>query len=278
MRWSRAFIPTLREDPGDVEAASHRLLLRGGFVRQLAAGLYSILPLGRNVLRKIERIIRQEMAAIGGQEFALPSLLPAEIWKESGRWDRIGEEMFRLNDRRQAEMCLGMTHEEIFTGLARNDLRSYRQLPQIWFQIQSKFRDEPRPKSGVLRTRQFTMKDSYSFDLTWEGLDRSFQLHSEAYRKIFSRCGLETLAVEASSGAMGGNESVEFMVLTEAGEDWVVRCSNCSYSANLEKAVSQLGPVEDPADAETPERFATPNVRTIEELARFEGGRRPSAR
>ncbi|MEE8557546.1 MAG: proline--tRNA ligase [Myxococcota bacterium] len=272
MRWSRAFIPTLREDPGDVEAASHRLLLRGGFVRQLAAGLYSILPLGRNVLRKIERIIRQEMAAIGGQEFALPSLLPAEIWKESGRWDRIGEEMFRLNDRRQAEMCLGMTHEEIFTGLARNDLRSYRQLPQIWFQIQSKFRDEPRPKSGVLRTRQFTMKDSYSFDLTWEGLDRSFQLHSEAYRKIFSRCGLETLAVEASSGAMGGNESVEFMVLTEAGEDWVVRCSNCSYSANLEKAVSQLGPVEDPADAETPERFATPNVRTIEELARFEGG------
>ena len=272
MRWSRAFIPTLRENPGDVEAASHRLLLRGGFVRQLAAGLYSILPLGRNVLRKIERIIRQEMLAIGGQEFALSSLLPAEIWKESGRWDRIGEEMFRLHDRRQAEMCLGMTHEEIFTGLARNDLRSYRQLPQIWFQIQSKYRDEPRPKSGVLRTRQFTMKDSYSFDLTWEGLDRSFQLHAEAYRKIFSRCGLETLEVEASSGAMGGNESVEFMVLTDAGEDWVVTCSHCSYSANLEKAVSQLSPVEDPADAEPPERFATPNVRTIEELAGFEGG------
>jgi prolyl-tRNA synthetase len=272
MRWSRAFIPTLRDDPADAEAASHRLLVRGGFIRQLAAGVYSVLPLGQSVLRKIERIVRQEMTAIGAQEFFLPALHPAEIWKESGRWEEIGEEMFRLRDRRQAELCLGMTHEEIFTDIGRSEVRSYRQLPQVWFQIQTKFRDEPRPKSGLLRTRQFTMKDSYSFDLSREGLDRSFQLHADAYHRIFSRCGLEALMVEASSGTMGGKESIEFMVFSDAGEDWVVRCPACGYAANLEKATSQTEPVEDPDDAAPPERFATPEVRTIEDLERFQGG------
>ena len=272
MRWSQGFLPTLRDDPADAEAASHRLLVRGGFIRQLGAGIYSVLPLGRRVLLKIERIIRQEMVGIGGQEFHLPALLPAELWKESGRWDEIGQEMFRLRDRREAELCLGMTHEEIFADLARNELRSYRELPQIWFQIQSKFRDEPRPKSGVLRTRQFTMKDSYSFDSTWEGLDRSFELHLEAYKRIFGRCGLETIAVEAWSGAMGGKESVEFQSFSEAGEDWAVTCPGCAYAANLEKAVSQVDAVEDPEDEAAPERFPTPGVHTIEELARFPGG------
>jgi prolyl-tRNA synthetase len=272
MRWSQAFLPTLRDDPADAEAASHRLLVRGGFIRQLGAGIYSVLPLGRRVLLKIERIIRQEMVAIGGQEFHLPGLLPAEIWKESGRWDEIGEEMFRLRDRKQAELCLGMTHEEFFADLARNELRSYRELPQIWFQIQTKFRDEPRPKSGVLRTRTFTMKDSYSFDTSWEGLDRSFELHVEAYKRIFSRCGLETIAVEAWSGAMGGKESVEFQSFSEAGEDWVVTCSQCGYGANLEKAVSRLEAADDPEDTAHLERFPTPGVHTIEELARFPGG------
>jgi prolyl-tRNA synthetase len=272
MRWSRAFIPTLREDPADAEAASHRLLVRAGFIRQLAAGVYSVLPLGQSVLRKIERIVRQEMIAIGAQEFFLPAIHPAEIWKESGRWEEMGEEMFRLRDRKQAELCLGMTHEEIFTDLSRNELRSYRQVPQIWFQIQTKFRDEPRPKSGLLRTRQFTMKDSYSFDINWEGLDRSFQLHADAYDRIFRRCGLEAITVEASSGTMGGKESVEFMVFSDAGEDWVVRCSGCGYAANLEKAISNPDSIEDPADAAPPERFPTPGVRTIEDLERFPGG------
>jgi prolyl-tRNA synthetase len=272
MRWSQGFLPTLRDDPADAEAASHRLLIRGGFIRQLGAGIYSVLPLGRRVLLKIERIIRQEMVAIGGQEFHLPGLLPAEIWKESGRWDEIGEEMFRLRDRKQTELCLGMTHEEFFADLARNELRSYRELPQIWYQIQTKFRDEPRPKSGVLRTRTFTMKDSYSFDTSWEGLDRSFELHLEAYKRMFSRCGLETIAVEAWSGAMGGKESVEFQSFSDAGEDWVVTCSQCGYAANLEKAVSRVDAADDPEDAARPERFPTPGVHTIEELARFPGG------
>jgi prolyl-tRNA synthetase len=272
MRWSNAFIPTLRDDPADAEAPSHRLLVRAGFVRQLGSGLYSMLPLGRRVLGKIERIIREEMTGIGAQEFFLPALHPADLWRESGRWDDVGEEMFRLRDRRNTDLCLGMTHEEVFTDIARHELRSYRQLPQMWFQIQTKFRDEPRPKSGVLRTRQFTMKDSYSFDLDEEGLDASFRLHADAYRRIFGRCGLETIAVEASSGAMGGKESVEFMSYSDAGEDWVVRCPECDYAANLEKAVSVPSGVDYPADTGSPERFPTPGVKTIEELAGFEGG------
>jgi prolyl-tRNA synthetase len=271
LRWSTAFIPTLRDDPADAEAASHKLLVRGGFIRQLMAGSYSLLPLGRRVCHKVERIVREEMERIGAQEFELPTLHPGEVWKRTGRWDLIGEEMFRLRDRRDADLCLGVTHEEIFALLAA-ELRSYRALPQIWFQIQSKFRDEPRPKSGLLRVREFTMKDSYSFDLDEEGLDRAFQRHFEAYRKIFTRMGLDTMAVEASSGAMGGNESVEFMVPSDAGEDWVASCPQCGYAANVEKATSKLPAVEDPVCGEAPEEFPTPGVRTIEDLVGFEGG------
>jgi len=271
VRWSEAFIPTLRDDPADAEAASHKLLVRAGLIRQLMAGSYSILPLGQRVCRKITGVVRQELEAIGAQEFELPCLHPAEVWKRSGRWDQVGDELFRLTDRRGADVCLGMTHEEIFTHLA-GELRSYKQLPQIWFQFQSKFRDEPRPKSGLLRVREFVMKDSYSFDVDDAGLDRAFKLHFDAYRRIFDRIGLDALAVEASSGAMGGKESIEFMQASDAGEDLVASCAKCGYAANLEKATSDLPAVEDGPGLEAPEKFPTPDVRTIDDLARMEGG------
>ncbi len=271
MRWTRAFIPTLRDNPADAEAASHRLLVRGGFVRQLMSGAYSLLPLAVRSAEKIQRIVRQEMSKIGAQEFSLPALHPAELWQKSGRWETVGEVMFRLRDRHGAELCLGLTHEEVFTWLAR-ELRSYKELPQIWFQFQTKFRDEERPKSGLLRVREFVMKDSYSFDVTQEGLDRAFQQHFDAYRKIYERCGLDTLAVEASSGAMGGSESVEFMVETDAGEDWIAACAACGYAANVEKATSQLPAVTDEPGPAAPEKFPTPGVRTIADLATFAGG------
>lgn len=269
MRWSQAFIPTLRDDPADAEAASHRLLVRGGFVRQLMAGIYSLLPLGKRVHDKIERIIREEMTKIGGQEFSLPALLPQEILEKSGRWGV--DVMFKLEDRHGAAACLGFTHEEIFTWIAR-ELRSYKELPQTWFQFQTKFRDEERPKSGLLRVREFVMKDSYSLDVTSEGLDYAFKQHFEAYRRIFERLGLDALAVEASSGAMGGSESIEFMVETPAGEDWVVSCAACGYAANVEKATSLLEAVSDEATGGAPEKFPTPDVRTIEDLVKFDGG------
>jgi prolyl-tRNA synthetase family II len=271
MHWSKAFLPTLRDDPADAEAVSHKLLVRAGFVRQIAAGLYSLLPLGQRTCAKVAGIVRQEMEKIGAQEFLLPSLLPAEIWKQSGRWDGIGDEMFRLKDRGGADLCLGMTHEEIFTWVAR-ELRSYKELPQIWYQIQLKFRDEPRPKSGLLRVREFAMKDSYSFDSDPSGLDFAFSQHFEAYRRIFDRAGLDPVAVEASSGMMGGSESIEFMVASDAGEDWIASCGACGYAANVEKATSELAAVADAAGLPAPERFATPGVRTIEQLAGFAGG------
>jgi prolyl-tRNA synthetase len=261
----------LRDDPADAEAVSHKLLVRAGFIRQLMSGSYTLLPLGRRVCLKIEAIIRKEMNAIGGQEFHLPALHPAEIWEKSGRSQVMGDEMFRVKDRKGSDLVLGMTAEEVFTTIA-TELRSYKQLPQIWYQIQKKFRDEPRPKSGVLRVREFTMKDAYSLDVTQEGLDFAFQRHFEAYRKMFGRCGLETMAVEASSGAMGGSESVEFMVKSEAGEDLIASCGMCGYAGNLEKATSNLPAVEDEAGPGAPEKFATPGVRTIEDLAGFEGG------
>jgi prolyl-tRNA synthetase len=266
MRWTRTFIPTLRDDPADAEVASHRLMLRAGYIRQLGAGIYSRLPLAQRVARRVESIIREEMERIGAQEFSLPSLHPAEIWRESGRWDEYADGIFKLQDRKGADLCLGPTHEEIFCDIARKEIRSYKQLPQIWYQIQSKFRDEPRPKSGVLRGRQFSMKDSYSFDLDSDGLDRSFQLHYDAYLRVYSRCGLDSIPVEASSGAMGGSESVEFMVVSDAGEDWIVRCPGCGYAANLEKAKSRANPVEERPAGDAPEKFATPGVHTIEEL------------
>src|SRR5438445_3320253 len=206
MRMSKSFTPTLKEVPADATVASHQLLVRAGYIRQLAAGIYSILPLGQRSILKISAIVREEMNAIGAQEFYLPALNPREIWEESGRWTVMGDNMFRLKDRKGADLCLGMTHEEIFTSIARNEIRSYKQLPQIWYQIQTKFRDEARPKSGVLRVREFIMKDSYSFDLDWPGLDRSFELHREAYSRIYGRCGLQFSIVEASSGAMGGSK------------------------------------------------------------------------
>jgi prolyl-tRNA synthetase len=274
LRWSHAFIPTLREDPADAEAPSHKLLVRAGFIRQLMAGAYSLLPLGLRVASKVEKIVREEMNRIGAQEFSLPALHPAELWQRSGRWDSVGEELFRLSDRHGTDLCLGMTHEEVFAWIAR-ELRSYKQLPQIWYQFQTKFRDEARPKSGLLRVREFLMKDSYSLDLNTEGLDRAFQLHFDAYRRIFERCGLEPIAVEASSGAMGGSESIEFMFPSDAGEDWIASCASCGYAANTEKATSIITLVEDAAPPDAPEKFPTPGVRTIEDLARFEGGAAP---
>jgi len=273
MRWSKFFIPTLREVPADAEVVSHRLLLRAGLVRQLAAGIYSYLPLSWLVMRRIEGIIRDEMNAIGGQEFFLPALHPREIWDESGRWSVMGDNMFRLQDRKGADMCLGMTHEEIFTSIARHELRSYKQLPQVWYQIQTKFRDEARPKSGVLRVRQFIMKDAYSFDVDAAGLDKSFDDQREAYIKIFTRCGLKFSIVEASSGAMGGSASNEFMVKTDAGEDLIATCETCGYAANLEKATSRIAAISDESSTtDAPEEFPTPGVRTIEDLISFPGG------
>src|SRR5213083_893477 len=233
MLWSKLFIPTLRENPAEAEVASHQLLLRAGYVRQVAAGVYSYLFLAQRSLLKIQQIVREEMDAMGAQEFLLPALTPAELWQESGRWDVMGDNMFRLKDRFGRDLSLGMTHEEVMTSIARGELRSYKQLPQIWYQIQTKFRDEPRPKSGLLRVRQFIMKDSYSFDIDPAGLDVSYQKHYDVYRKIFDRCGLKYSVVEAHSGAMGGSQSHEFMVTSDAGEDLIATCSQCAYAANL---------------------------------------------
>lgn len=266
MRWSQMHIPTLRENPAEADAPSHQLLLRAGFIRQLMAGHYSLLPLAVRVRSKIITIIREEMTAIGAQEFSLPAMHPAAVWRRSGRWDAMGEEMFRLKDRKGAELTLGMTHEEIFTSLA-TELKSYRELPQTWYQFQTKFRDEPRAKGGLLRTREFTMKDSYSFDLTQEGLDRSFDLHREAYLRIFARLGIPAIPVEASSGSMGGAASTEFMCPAEAGEDFVVHCPSCAYAANSERAASRLAAIADGPGLPAPEPFDTPGVRTIDDLA-----------
>src|SRR5215472_8773959 len=273
-RWSKVFIPTLRDDPAEADVPSHRLLLRAGYIRQIAAGIYSYLFLAQRSLRQIEQIVREEMDAIGAQEMLMPALNPAELWQESGRWDAMGENMFRHRDRSARDLCLAMTHEEVMTATARGEIRSYKQLPQIWYQIQTKFRDEPRPKSGLLRVRQFLMKDSYSFDIDAAGLDVSFRKHHEAYLKIFSRCGIEAIPVEADSGPMGGSQSIEFMVPSEAGEDLIVSCPACRYSANLEKAIARpTNPiVEDPeTDNLVPEEFHTPNRKTIAEVSEFTG-------
>jgi prolyl-tRNA synthetase len=269
-RWSKLFIPTLREAPTDAEVASHKFLLRAGYIRQLGAGIYNYLPLGQRALNKIIGIVREEMDKIG-QEFYLPALLPKEPWEESGRWATMGDNMFRLKDRKGADLCLGMTHEEIMTVIARGELRSYKQLPQIWYQIQTKFRDEPRPKSGLLRVRQFIMKDAYSFDIDAAGLDKSFDLHDAAYRAIFTRCGLKFVAVEADSGAMGGSQSQEFMVYTVAGEDFIASCTVCGYAANLEKGTSRLEPVAemDPTGDGKPELVSTPGCAAISDVAAF---------
>jgi prolyl-tRNA synthetase len=265
MRWSQLHIPTLREDPADADAASHRLLLRAGFIRQLMAGHYSMLPLGMRVRARIIDIIREEMNAIGAQEFLLPCLHPAEIWERSGRLGTV-DVMYRLKDRKGADMVLGFTHEEIFTTVA-TELASYRELPQFWYQFQTKFRDEARPKSGLLRVREFTMKDSYSFDIDEAGLDKSFDAHRAAYERIFARLGIPAIVAEASNGTMGGKDSLEFMCPSEAGEDLVATCPDCDYAANLERATSALPEIEDAPGPAAPARLDTPGVRTIEDLA-----------
>ena len=265
MRWSQSFIPTLREAPADAEAVSHRLLVRGGFIRQLSAGSYAMLPLGQRVRLKVSEIIRQEMNAIGGQEMMLPTLHPAEIWRKSGRYELMGENLFKLQDRKGADLVLGMTEEEIFAILA-SELFSYRDLPQIWYQMHTKFRDEPRPKSGLLRVREFTMKDAYTLDIDAPGLDTGFDKHHIAYKRIFERMGMSAVDVEASSGAMGGSKSIEFVVRSDAGEDWIATCPNCDYRANIEKATTALTAIDD-GTAGGVERFATPGLRTIKALA-----------
>ena len=269
-RWSQLFIPTLREAPADAEVASHKFLLRSGYIRQLSAGVYSYLLLGQRSLNKIMAIVRQEMDKIG-QEFFLPALLPRDLLEESGRWTIFGDNLFRLKDRKSADVCLGMTHEEVVTSIARNELRSYKQLPQIWYQIQTKFRDEPRPKSGLLRVRQFTMKDAYSFDIDAAGLDESYRKHDQTYRAIFTRCGLSFIVVEADSGMMGGSGSQEFMVYTDAGEDLIASCAKCGYAANIEKATSRLAPVADlaPTGDGKPERIHTPGKAAIADIVAF---------
>jgi prolyl-tRNA synthetase len=269
-RWSKLFIPTLREAPADAEVASHKFLVRSGYIRQLGAGIYSYLFLGQRSINRIIAIVREEMDRIG-QEFFLPAIHPADLWRESGRWTIMGDAMFRLKDRKGADLCLGMTHEEVMTDIARNELHSYKQLPQTWYQIQTKFRDEPRPRSGLLRVRQFIMKDSYSFDLDEAGLDRSYKLHDGAYRAIFTRSGLNFVVVEADSGAMGGSQSQEFMVYSDAGEDLIASCAACGYAANLEKATSRLAPVKEMAATGDgkPELVSTPGQAAIADVAKF---------
>jgi len=265
MRWSRAYIPTLRDDPADAGAVSHRLLVRGGFIRQLMAGSYSLLPLGKRVADKVTGIIREEIEAIGGIEFELPVVHPGEVWKRTGRWDAVGDEMVRFKDRRGSDLVLALTHEEIF-ALLSTELASYRDLPQLWYHFQTKFRDEPRPKGGLLRVREFVMKDSYSFDIDTAGLDVQFDCHFEAYTNIFRRLGMDAVPVEASSGVMGGTESIEFMVRSTSGEDDIAICTGCDYAANTEKATSVL-PAQDDESWDGPvERFPTPGIRTIAAL------------
>ncbi len=272
MRWTSLFIPTLREAPAEAEAVSHQLLVRGGFIRQLQSGHYSMLPLAWKVNKKIVKILREEMDLIGAQEVMLPAIHPASLWQKSGRWDAIGNDMFRFVDRKDADQVLALSNEEVIATVAL-ELSSYRDLPQMWYQIQTKFRDEPRPKSGLLRVREFDMKDSYSIDIDDEGLDKSFNLHHQAYERIFVRLGLHAIPVEASSGAMGGSDSVEFMVESPAGEDDVAVCNSCGYSANVERATSIIPEVTNRLENETLEKFGTPNIRTIEALS--EAGHHP---
>jgi prolyl-tRNA synthetase len=266
MRLSKSFVPTLKEVPNDALVKSHILMLRSGMIRMLSAGIYSFLPLGYRVVQKISQIIREEMNAIGGQEFHLPALNPKEIWEETNRVEAFGDILFQIKNR---DYVLAPTHEEIMTYHARNVLKSYKELPQIWYQIQTKFRNEARPRSGIIRGRQFLMKDSYTFDATWEDLDKSYALHDNAYRRIFDRCGLKYFVVGASSGAMGGSGSEEFMVKSDAGEDTVAYCETSGYAANVEVAVSRVpSKIREDKSEEVKEIF-TPNVKSIDELCEF---------
>ncbi len=266
MRVSKTFIPTMKEVPADAVIPSHILMLRTGMIRMLSAGIYSFLPLGYKVVKKITEIIREEIDAIGGQEFHLPALNPREIWEETGRVEAFGDTMFHLKNR---DYVLAPTHEEIMTFHAKGVLTSYKDLPQIWYQIQTKFRNEARPRSGVIRGRQFLMKDAYSFDATWENLDKSYEKHDQAYRNIFDRCGIKYFVVGASSGAMGGSKSEEFMVKSDAGEDTVAYCESCGYAANIEVAESTISTVKSDNESKEIYEISTPNIRSIDELCKF---------
>ncbi len=268
MKMSNMLVSTLREVPAEAEIDSHKLMLRAGMIRKMAAGIYNYMPLGLKVLKNIENIVREEMNAAGAQEFLASAMLPAELWQESGRWDVYGAEMFRLKDRGNRDFCLGPTHEEVFTDIARNEIKSYKQLPVNLYQIQTKYRDERRPRFGVMRSREFIMKDAYSFDKDQAGLDASYDKMHEAYVKIFNRCGIDAKCVEADSGAIGGSNSAEFMVKSEVGEDDVVFCTACNYAANIEKAPS-TAEVAEAEDLKKIIKTETPNIRTIEELVKF---------
>jgi len=269
MRYSQLLLPTLREEPADAEVVSHKLMLRAGMIRKLAAGIYTLLPLGVRVLQKVERIIREEMDRAGAQEVVMPCLVPADLWIESGRWDQYGKELLRIKDRHDRDYCLGPTHEEVVTDLARREIRSYRQLPINLYQIQTKFRDEVRPRFGVMRAREFVMKDAYSFDADEAGAERSYERMYAAYMRIFERCGLKFRAVEADTGLIGGRFSHEFMVLADTGEDAIVSCETCAYAANLERA--EVGKIAEAAREEMKKlkRVQTPDKRSVEEVTAF---------
>jgi len=270
MRYSEMFLPTAREIPSDAELISHQLMVRAGMIRKLTSGVYSWLPLGCRVIRKFEEIVRQEMNRAGAQEVFLPMVQPAELWQESGRWVHYGKELLRFRDRHDRECCLGPTHEEVITDLVRNDLKTYRQLPKNLYQIQTKFRDEIRPRFGVMRSREFGMKDAYSFDVDEAGSEISYKKMFEAYKRIFSRCGLNFRPVEADSGSIGGNYSHEFMVMADSGEDAVCYCSRCDYAANLEKAELARPDAGAPSAEVSPvEEVYTPSVKTIEDVCGF---------
>jgi prolyl-tRNA synthetase len=271
MRYSQYFIPTVKETPADAEVVSHKLMLRAGMIRKLAAGIYNYLPLGLRSIRKVENIVREEMNRAGAIEVLMPAVLPAELWQESGRWEMYGKELLRFTDRKDAEFCLGPTHEEIITDLVRREIKSYRQMPINLYQIQSKFRDEIRPRFGLMRGREFIMKDAYSFDVDENAADLSYDKMYRAYRRIFERCGLNFRAVEADTGSIGGSSSHEFMVLADSGEDAIVSCSSCEYAANVEKAESRPVKATEHADPRPLERVPTPEKRTIEEVSEFLG-------
>ncbi len=273
MRYTKLFLPTLREIPADAEVISHQLMLRAGMIRKLTSGIYTYLPLGLRAIKKVKEIIREEMERAGAQEILMPTVQPADLWKESGRWDVYGKELVRFKDRHGRDYCLGPTHEEVITDLIRNEVRSYRDLPLNLYQIQNKFRDEIRPRFGLMRGREFSMKDAYSFDADEEGAAKSYQSMFDAYNRIFERCGLNFKAVEADTGNIGGSFSHEFMVLADTGEDAIVSCTECEYAANMEKA--EVNPdyiIEKAGDESSPvsmEKVSTPNVRTVEEVTQF---------
>jgi len=269
MRYSQYFLPTLKETPGDAEVISHQLMARAGMIRKVAAGIYDYLPLGLRVIRKVENIVREEMDRAGAIEILMPAICPADLWEQSGRWQEYGKELLRLKDRKDTEFCVGPTHEEVVTEIVRGTVNSYRQLPLNMYQIQTKFRDEIRPRFGLMRGREFIMKDAYSFDLDDAGADISYEKMYQAYRRIFKRCGLEFRAVEADSGAIGGSFSHEFMVLAETGEDAIVSCGSCEYAANVEKAELRATTGEAPAPTLSLQRVETPNLKSIDEVAAF---------